>query len=285
MRDADCVAFLQWALPRLDLSWPGFRKVRAQVCKRIKRRMKDLGIASFNAYRDRLGTDPQEWLVLDGYCYITISRFYRDRGIFDVLRAEMLPAIAARAKEEGRAARCWSAGCACGEEPYTLKILWDLDVAPRFEGVVLEVVATDIDAVVLERARRGCYARGSLRELPAEFIAQAFETSDDQLCVGAHHREGITFLRQDLRVEAPAGPFDMVLCRNTAFTYFAPPLQENALKRIVERLLKSGWLVIGGHESLPEQLPGLGLQPHRHGIFELPRSAIPRRSSVSRRPA
>ena len=81
MADAECVAFLQWALPRLDLRWQGFRKVHGQVCKRLKRRTKQLGLEGFDAYRERLAGDPDEWAVLDGMCHITVSRFYRDSRI------------------------------------------------------------------------------------------------------------------------------------------------------------------------------------------------------------
>ena len=85
MRDADCVAFLQWALPRLDLRWQGFRKVHGQVCKRLKRRIKALGLADIAAYRARLEAYPDEWATLDEMCHITISRFFRDSRIFETL--------------------------------------------------------------------------------------------------------------------------------------------------------------------------------------------------------
>jgi chemotaxis protein methyltransferase CheR len=76
------VAFVQWALPRLDMRWTGFRKVRGQVCERIKRRLKELGLEGYAAYRQRLETDPQEWRVLDECCHITISRLFRDQDVF-----------------------------------------------------------------------------------------------------------------------------------------------------------------------------------------------------------
>lgn len=261
MPDTDCVAFLQWALPRLNLRWPGFRKVRGQVCKRLKRRMSDLGLDSFAAYRERLKADPQEWRVLDDCCHITISRFYRDRGVFATLLSQVLPDIAFRAWAEDRAARCWSAGCASGEEPYTLKILWDLHVSAAVPGASLAIVATDVDEAVLRRARTGCFKKASLRELPPDVIAQAFDQQQGLYCVRPHHRQGLAFLRQDLRTEWPDGPFDLILCRNLAFTYFAPPLQERVLERILERLAPRGYLVIGAHERLPVPLAGLAPLP------------------------
>src|SRR5439155_11021510 len=90
MRDADCTAFLQWALPRLDMHWPGFRKVRHQVCKRVRHRIAALGLSGFAAYREHLERDAQEWQVLDQFCHITISRFFRDRGAFDCLRTSRI---------------------------------------------------------------------------------------------------------------------------------------------------------------------------------------------------
>lgn len=108
MNDKDCTTFLQWALPQLSLRWAGFRKVRGQVRKRLKRRMNDLGLADLADYRARLEADPAEWRVLDECCHITISRFFRDKGVFEVLRRHVLPEIAARAGQERRDARIWS---------------------------------------------------------------------------------------------------------------------------------------------------------------------------------
>jgi chemotaxis protein methyltransferase CheR len=254
MADADCVAFLQWALPRLDLRWRGFRKVHGQVCKRLRRRMKELGLEGFSAYRERLTSDPDEWARLDGLCHITISRFFRDSRVFEALSLHVLPEIAARVAREQRPARFWSAGCASGEEPYTLKIIWDLGVASASPTVSCSIVATDVDDIMLERARKGCYPRGSLRELPEAFLTQGFDRVGSVYCVRARHREGVSFLFQDLRSEAPDGPFDLILCRNVAFTYFEAPLQQDVVSRLVERLAMPGYLVIGAGERLPQEM-------------------------------
>jgi chemotaxis protein methyltransferase CheR len=257
MGDADCVAFLQEALPRLGLRWQGFRKVHGQVCKRLRGQMKELGIEGFAAYRERLETHPEEWTVLDGLTHITISHFFRDNSIFEALERRVLPDIAAHARSEKRQARFWSAGCASGEEPYTLKILWDLAVAPAFPGVEGSVAATDVDETVLKRARKGCYSRGSLRDLPKALLRQGFEQSGSLFCVRQHHREGVNFLLQDLRSKAPDGRFDLILCRNVAFTYFKPTLQVEALHRVLGRLAEPGYLVIGAQERLPHEISSL----------------------------
>src|SRR5262249_41732962 len=122
MNDPELVAFLRWALPRLGLRRPGYRRIRARVRKKLNERLRELGLPDSAAYRDRPEADPQEWAVLGTLCRITISRFHRDRGAFDHLRRVVLPGLAERGAE---AVRCWSAGRALGEEPYTLKILWE----------------------------------------------------------------------------------------------------------------------------------------------------------------
>ncbi|NMO13840.1 chemotaxis protein CheR [Pyxidicoccus fallax] len=253
MTDRECVELLQWAAPRLRLRWDGFRRVRGQVCKRIGRRLKDLGLSGAAEYRARLEADSSEWDVLDSLCRVTISRFYRDQRVFDVLRDDLLPALLEQSLARGEPAfRVWSAGCASGEEPYTVSVLFQLGLQPRFPEARLDLVATDADEALLARARRGCYPRGSLRELPAEWAHAAFPEPGSEPCLAPRFREGVTFLRQDLRAEMPDGPFHLVLCRNVAFTYFAPPLQREVLNKLVARLGPGGLLVIGGHESLPE---------------------------------
>jgi chemotaxis protein methyltransferase CheR len=249
MHDPDCTAFLQWALPRLDLRWAGFRKVRAQVCKRLKRRMHLLGLPGFVAYRDWLDGDPDEWRVVDECCRITISRFFRDRRVFEILCNDVLPWIAQRASNEQRDAQCWSAGCASGEEPYTLRLLWDLKTVAAAR---LFIVATDVDDAVLARARKGCYPGASLREMPPDLVARGFEQGNQFLRILERHRRDIAFKHHDLRSDAIPGFFDLILCRNLAFTYFAPRLQSRVLERLAERLRPNGWLVIGAHERLPD---------------------------------
>jgi chemotaxis protein methyltransferase CheR len=252
MRDEDCVAFLHWALPRLRLRWAGFRKVRRQVCKRLGRRLHELGLETLERYRERLEAEPGEWTVLDGLCRITISRLYRDRRVFDVLGAVVLPELAAATSRHARAVRCWCAGCASGEEVYTLKLLWDLDLHAKPASARLEVIGTDADAVVLGRAGRGCFSSGSLKEVPDHWLDLAFERRDRSFCVRAVHRHGVAFDRQDLRSELPAGRFDLVLCRNSVFTYFDAALQRATLERIAPLVREGGYLVIGAHERLPE---------------------------------
>lgn len=269
MKDADCVQFLQWVLPRLRMRWPGFRKVRRQVCKRVDRRLRHLGLEDLSAYRDYLDRHLGEWLVLDELCRISISRFYRDRRVFDLIRNEVLPQLAAAAKARGDSGiRLWSAGCASGEEVYTLKMVWELDVQRQFPNVSLHITATDADRQLLQRARRGCYARSSLKDLPKEWMELAFSRSEEEFHVRDLFRGGVEFLIQDIRREQPAGPFDLISCRHVVLTYFDEKLQKEVLRQMMARLRHDGILVIGKQEGFP---PAMNydlrlVQPHS-GIY------------------
>lgn len=254
-----CTALLQWALPRLGLRWAGFRRVRGQVCKRIGRRLAELGLDA-DGYRDRLARDAAERARLDAFCRVTISRFWRDRAVFDRLRDDLLPALAGAARAGGeRALRCWSAGCASGEEPFSLRLAFGMAAGPRFPGLGIEILATDADPVVLARARRARYPPGALRELPPGWAESAFEPADGERRLRAEWRRGVAVRRQDLRRRMPAGPFHLVLCRNLAFTYFDEPLQREVLRRLAARLSPGGLLVVGIHERLPAG--DFGLEP------------------------
>ena len=252
MRDEDCVEFLQWCLPRLSLRWPGYRKVRRTVCKRAGRRLREIGLSDLEGYRGYLCDHPEEWARLDAFCRIPISRFYRDRGVFDDLGRRVLPELAEAASAGGEGAlRCWCAGCASGEEVYTLRIIWELAVRPIHPGVRFEILGSDADAVLLARAEAAQYPRGSLKDLPAAWLEAAFTRKGDAFSLRSEFRREVTFREQDIRRTQPDGPFDLILCRNMAFTYFAAEQQTAVLGAVAARLAAGGYLAVGAHERLP----------------------------------
>ncbi len=264
MDDREFVAFLHWALPRLHLRIRGFRRVRGIVHKRVRMRIVELGLNGLSDYRARLESDADEWSVFEAMCRIPISRFHRDRATFDFLRTEILPERARDAATTGRSVRVWSAGCASGEEPYTIAILWQLEIARAIPDVAIEIIATDAAPHMVERARRGCYPRGTLRELPARFVAEAFEARDDQHCIREELRALVDVRCEDVRQTMPDGPFDIVLCRNLVFTYFEAPLARASAEQMIARMAPGGVLVIGAHESFPE---GLGWVPRGPSVY------------------
>jgi chemotaxis protein methyltransferase CheR len=252
MNDQDCVRFLQETLPQLHLNWHGFRRVRRQACKRLQRRLQQLQLPDLTSYRQYLDRHQQEWDTLDGCYRITISRFYRDRGIYSLLEREALPQLAAQAQDRGMPRiRVWSAGCGAGEEPYSLAILWALSPNSVLGHTGLEILATDIDPDLLQRARLACYPYSSIRELPSDWRETAFSRDGNRFCLQPSYRHAVSFMQHDLRSAAPGGPFDLVLCRNLAFTYFDATLQWETGQRIASTLRPGGLLVLGAHERLP----------------------------------
>jgi chemotaxis protein methyltransferase CheR len=254
MRDAETVAFLQWALPRLGMRWAGFRKVRGQVAKRLRRRLVDLGLPDLDAYRHRLEADDAEWRELDLRCRITISRFRRDRAVWDRLE-QILRSLGE--------ARAWCAGCASGEEPYTLAM------TARDAGARVTIVATDADPHLLERARAARYPAGSLRELSEESVDRDFERVGDEFVLHPRLRDAVEWRCEDLREIVPDGPFDLILCRYLAFTYFDEDTQAAVMRRIRRRLTPGGLLVVGSHETPPDG----SLEPLAPCLHRLPGSS------------
>jgi len=263
-RDPACVAFLEWALPHLRMRWPGFRRVRSQVYKRVARRLKSLALPDVAAYRAHIEAHPNEWAHLDGLCRISISRFCRDRAVWEYLASEVLRSLAERAASQGEPElRLWSIGCAGGEECYTLTILWRFLLEPRFPNVALRVLGTDADQDQLARARVACYPGASLKEMPLAWRQEAFEERGGRFCLRQEFQAGVELQQQDIRRELPDGTFHLVLCRNLAFTYFEENLQCEIAIAIHDRLVPGGVLVLGKQEMLPRGAVGfVELAPH-----------------------
>ena len=250
LKDPDCVSFLQQILPQLHLRWSGFRRVRRQVCRRIRNRFLKLGLEDFAGYTNYLVDHPNEWSVVDACCRITISRFYRNAIVFEQL-SQILPTLIQLGQERRDSSiRCWCAGCASGEEVYTLKLIEHFRLSSQKLFLPLSILGTDVDEHLLSRARRGCYPKGTLKELPQAWIAKAFDVNQ-QYCLKSAFQEGIQFELSDIRKQMPSGLFHLILCRHLAFTYFEPILQQEILQGILHRLVPEGILLIGKKESLP----------------------------------
>jgi len=267
MRDSDLVEFLQWALPRMKMRWAGFCRVRGQVRKRLARRLSELGLADLEAYKAHLETEAREWERLDCFCRITISRFYRDRALWDHLGDVLLPELSALADRRDDAdLRCWSIGCASGEEPYTLAMVWRWKMDAVAKWPPLRILAGDADERLLARARRGVYDASSLRDLPGA-LRVCFTAEGERFRIDETYREPIAFVCQDVRSELPTEEFHLVLVRNLVFTYYDDSIQRLLQERLAQRLVPGGALVIGIHESLPEQEPALSVRDERLGIY------------------
>ena len=162
-------------LKHFDRPWAGYRKVRKGVKKRLRHHMQSLGCKTIEAYLVKLQELPDERQVCEQCLLVTISRFFRDRELWRDLKARLLPSLVEICDAP---LRIWSAGCACGEEPYSLAmVLASLDGAPP-----ATLLATDIQTICLDRAREGIYNPGSLKEVPDELLQVYFDRLQGGRC-------------------------------------------------------------------------------------------------------
>jgi chemotaxis protein methyltransferase CheR len=270
MTNHDCINFLQWCLPKLHYQWKGFRKVRRQVCKRIKHRIKELNLSGIHEYKRLLEENEEEWSIVDSLCYISISRFYRDKRIFQVIESILLPFLTRQALVANRSeVNCWSAGCCSGEEPFTLQLIWKLSVYPLLrQQISFNIIATERNQILLNRAQKGIYSFMSLKELPVKILRKGFVKVNDEYILKDEFRKNVDFKYQDIRLKVPSGIFDLIICRNLTFTYFEKELQQEILNKIIDKLRPKGFIVIGSHEILPKEIKELSNYRNIEGIYQ-----------------
>ncbi|MBM4276994.1 MAG: protein-glutamate O-methyltransferase CheR [Deltaproteobacteria bacterium] len=245
--------FLKEVAPRLGLQWRPFQ--RRGVKRKVERRIIELGFSRFDEYLLRVQKDPEEKSRLSKILTVTISRFFRDKEVFDTLETSVLPAVLKN--REKKELNVWSIGCASGEEPYSVSLLWKEKFKKDFPGVRLSILATDIDEKMLRRAEEGRYKKSSLRETPQEVLENFFKKEDGILILYPSVKKSVGFKRHDILREEPFPGMDIIFCRNLTFTYFSKESQMKVLKKIFSSLKEKGYLVIGRDESLPLTFPTL----------------------------
>lgn len=215
--------------------------------RRVAVRMRARGARTYEEYAALLDRDAGEYDRLIDALTINVTKFFRNRETWDVLVRDTLPTLL---RERDGEIRCWSAGCASGEEPYTLAIAFA--EAAGAVGAVLErlhIDATDLDAKSLERARRGVYGAQAFEEMLPTLIRGYF-TGEGPRTIVPWIRERVRFQRHDLVSEpAPAPPYDLILCRNVLI-YFDRATQDRLLAGFIEALRPAAYLVLGKSETL-----------------------------------
>lgn len=238
-------SFLKAVLPGMGLSWRRYR--RRNIRKRVLHRLVALGLSSVNEYLETLRSDKREYQVFYNLLTVTISRFFRNRRTYDLLAKDIIPDLS---KRDGRL-NIWSIGCASGEEPYSLAILWDAYLKNRHPVIKPVIVATDIDMDCLERAKKAVYEGSSLRELPKELAGRYFSHERCRFALDEGIKRMVDFRFHDILKDEPLKGNNLILCRNVAFTYFGEGLQRKTLDIIHSGLSPKGYLVIGRKEVLP----------------------------------
>lgn len=252
MQNTGYQEFFQKYLPIMGYSWQGFRKVKKQLFKRLSERLRKLGLEYIDQYEEYITQNKFELKKLDDLTYITISRFYRDREVFETVKNHILPEISAKAKLEQRVPSVWSAGSCSGEEPYTISLIWNMDIMNNKKSdFTIRIIASEKNSELIQRSRAACYNGSSLKDLPEIYINECFIYKDDKYFLKNIYKEGVGFVEQDIRTEMPDGIFDLILCRYLVFTYFSVEKQVDLLRMIVKRLRKGGYLITGTHEKIP----------------------------------
>ena len=221
---------------------------RPMILRRISRRMAATDCGSIDEYSGYLEEHPEEYRQLINAFLIKVTEFFRDPELFDHLREEVLPGLIEEARQEENQLRIWSAGCATGEEAYSLAILVS-DVLGREAGFFdARIFATDIDEDAIRFARRGVYPPSALKELSEEQKSRYFVEEGGSYQVKKQIRGMIVFGEHDLAQRSPFPNVDLVVSRNVLI-YFSSELQRRALQLFAYALRDGGYLVMGKAES------------------------------------
>ena len=227
-----------------------FRSYRATtILRRIARRMTVTHNNSMQEYTAYLRSHAEEIGELVKSFLINVTQFFRDPEVFAYLKSEILPVLIAQARERNQVLRLWAAGCASGEEPYSLAMLLDDLLGPELPEWSVKIFATDLDEAAINFARRGLYSENLLKGLPAGYRERFFERADHGYRISKALRQMVIFGQQDLSLSAPFPHIDLVLCRNVLI-YFTPELQNYVLNQFAFSLNPKGYLVLGKAETI-----------------------------------
>jgi two-component system CheB/CheR fusion protein len=221
----------------------------ATILRRIGRRMAVTHNANIRDYADYLRTHQDEVRELVRAFLIKVTGFFRDPQAFDFIRATIIPDLIERARENSRTLRLWSAGCATGEEAYSLALLIADQLGPEFPEWNVKVFATDLAADAISFARRGLYPENVLKDLPDDYRDRFFERVDQGYRVSKALRQAVIFGQQDISRGVAFPRIDLVTCRNLLI-YLKPELQNVVLDLFAYSLHQSGgYLFLGKAET------------------------------------
>jgi len=219
------------------------------IQRRLHRRTVATGQPGIPEYIRHVRNEPAERQRLISSFLIKVTEFFRDPELFTHLEENVLPELIAEAESRGGDLRIWSAGCATGEEAYSLAMsIADLMGEEQLPPNV-RIFATDLDAAAVAFARRGIYPARAVHNLPETMVKRHFVKTGDEYEVGKHLRAMLVFGQHDLGQRAPFPRIDLILCRNVLI-YFTPALQRRALQLFAFSLRAAGYLVLGKSETV-----------------------------------
>jgi len=221
------------------------------VRRRIAKRLRACKVDNFATYLHRLDVDRNELDILLATISIHVSQFFRNPDTFRIIERKILPDLCRQARATGRnQLTLWSAGCAAGEEPYSLALLVDDLSADDLE---IRVLATDISKPVLETARAGFYDISRLKEVPPSVVDKYFRAEDNRYRLIESVRDLVEFQHHNIMTDSDYPAADLILCRNVLI-YLSRPEQEKILLRFAAALPPQGILVLGRSETITGEI-------------------------------
>jgi two-component system, chemotaxis family, CheB/CheR fusion protein len=219
---------------------------RPSLMRRVRYRMREIGVESFDDYQDVLQLEPREFTALFNTILINVTSFFRDPDSWEHLRSEILPQVLEASN--GAPLRVWSAGCSAGQEAYTIAMLLHEEMDSSFRERV-KIYATDIDEDALNTARQASYTERDIRGLPDAYRDRYFDLINGRYVFTPDLRRSVIFGRNDLTSDAPISRIDILLCRNTLM-YLNAETQARVVNRLGFALRPNGVLFLGKAEML-----------------------------------
>lgn len=223
---------------------------RGTIQRRIQRRMVAVGSTTLSDYIHYINRNHAEYQRLISSFLIKVTEFMRDQELFHTLERDVLPALVDRTRQShSKELRIWSAGCATGEEAYSLAILICEVLGDALDGLNVKIFATDLDSDAIAFARRGIYPVAAFANMPQRLIKRYFHEHEDGYEASKLVRALLVFGEHDLGQRAPFPRIDMVVCRNVLI-YFTRELQQRTLRLFAFSLRTGGYLVLGKSETV-----------------------------------
>ncbi len=221
---------------------------RSSLSRRVRKRMQSVGVTSYLDYVDYLEVVPDEFTQLFDTILINVTAFFRDPPAWQYLRTEVVPRILGQ-KQPDEPLRIWSAGCASGEEAYTLAMLLAESLGGEDIRDRVKIYATDVDEAALGQARAAHYSQREVEGVPPELLERHFDPNGQGFVFSKELRRAVIFGRHDLLQDAPISRVDLLVCRNTLM-YFNADAQARILTRFSFALREEAYLFLGRAEML-----------------------------------
>lgn len=238
---------------------------RSSLTRRVLKRMQELSIDSFETYLDYLEVYADEFTALFNTILINVTAFFRDPSAWDYLNQIVIPRLL-ESKLAHQSIRIWSAGCASGEEAYTLAMLMAEHLGAEQFRQRVKIYATDVDEEALVQARHASYTDRELQPVPVELREKYFERIGNRYVFRVDLRRSIIFGRHDLVQDAPISRLDLLVCRN-ALMYFNAETQIRILTRFHFAIADQGYLLLGKAEMLLTHADLFSPLSLRHRVF------------------